>query len=177
MLIEYPKDSRQCWSPAVILHSSERKSQVHVRFYDCIDKNLSPNEHAISISEAKFQEYAARRIQLETSLCGQVIVGLNGDDKTYLLGTILQRTESGHKYTIRWCNDKETDQAEQHLFGAFTRRNQHRVGDRVLALNKEQYVYKPARVIALVKDGKELIIRFTDPEENDRYISFLVNQI
>jgi hypothetical protein len=97
-----------------------------------------------------------------------VVVGLNNDTQTYLLGTIKKRIKSGHDYLIRWCDETETQQTEEHLFGAFTRRNQHQLNDRVLAIDDEQYIYKPAKIIGHSNDWKMLTVRFTDEEEEDR---------
>jgi hypothetical protein len=85
-----------------------------------------------------------------------------------MLGTIIERIESGHKYIVHWCDETKSEQTEEHLFGAFTKRNQHQMNNRVLAIDREQYIYKPAIVIGHSKDWKMLTVRYTDPEENDR---------
>ena len=78
----------------------------------------------------------------------------------------MDRMESGHDYLIRWCDGKESEQSEQHLFGAFTQPNPHQLGDRVLAIDNEQYIYKPAKIIGISDDGNTLTVRFTDEEGN-----------
>ncbi len=141
---------------------------MHVRFYDGIDQMLSENEYSILITEDKFKEYATERIKFEKTRPNQVIVGLNRKTQTYLLGIIIKRIESGHEYIIDWCDKTESNQSEEHLFGAFTRRNQHQINDRVLAFDNQQCIYKSAVVINHLNDGKMLTVRFTDPNEENR---------
>lgn len=167
-MIEYPKDSRHCWSPAVILAHISDKSETHVRFYDGIDQYLSNHTDAIEISEDKFSLYSTKRIQFEQNLRDQAIVGLNNHTKTYLLGTIIDRIESGHKYIIRWCNEQQDTQTEDHLFGTLMRRNLCQINDRVLALDDDQYIYLPATIIDQSKDGKTLTVRFADYTRHDK---------
>ena len=161
-MIEYPQDSRRCWSPVAILAHIPDKAQIHVRFYDGIDDYISHNTDAIEINENKFSEYASRRIEFEQKLRGQAIVGLDEETQTYLLGTIIDRIASGHKYLIRWCNGKENTQTEDHLFGTLIRRNRCDINDRVLALDDDQYIYKPATIIKRFDDEKTLTVRFAD---------------
>lgn len=167
-MIEYPKDSRQCWSPAAILAHITDQSQVHVRFYDGIDQYYSYTTHAIEINESKFSEYATKRIEFERNLRGQAIVGRNDETKTYLLGTIADRIESGHKYIIHWCDESTSTQTEEHLFGALIRRNRCLINDQVLALDEDQYIYKSATILSQSDDGKMLTVRFTDSKEKKK---------
>jgi len=69
---------------------------------------------------------------------------------------------------IRWCDDTKSQQGEEHLFGAFTRRNQHEINNLVLAIDNDQYTYKPAKVIGHSNHGKTLTVRFVDPEEENK---------
>ena len=167
-MIEYPKDSRQCWSPAAILGHLTDQFQVHVRFYDGIDEYYPYTTLAIEINEGKFREYATKRIEFERNLRGQAIVGRNDDTKTYLLGTIVDRIESGHKYIIHWCDERTSNQTEEHLFGALIRRNRCQIKDQVLALDEDQYIYKPATILAQSDDGKTLTVRFTGSKEKKK---------
>lgn len=169
-LVKYPKEYCGCWKPAVILQHDHNRSEVIVRYYDCDDENISNKIKAIEIDKDTFQSYATYRINFEKKLVGQVIVGLNETTKTYLLGTIIDRLKSGHRYKIRWYDDTESNQEEEHLFGAFIRRNNYHRGDRVLALDEDDYTYKPARIKKLPDDSddrKTLNVCFTDPEETE----------
>lgn len=130
-----------------------------------MDKNISNKIEAIEIDGEKFEEYAKARIKFEKKLVGQVIVGLNHVTNTYSLGEIIDRVKYGHEYMIRWCDDTESKQEEQHLFGSFTRRNHHHKNDLVLAMDDEEYVYKPAHVIKHLNKEKQLLVRFIDSEE------------
>lgn len=167
VLIEYPKDFRHCWRPAVILGPNEEKTAVCVRFYDCIDENLSNNENVIQITEEQFTCYVKDRIRFECSLKSAVVVGLNENTNTFMLGTIIDRARSGHRYLIKWSNEKESEQEEELLFGAFTRRIEPQVGDLVLAMN-DIYTYQPAEVKAISGDKKTLTVRFLNSTNDNR---------
>ncbi len=93
-----------------------------------------------------------------------MVVGLQNESQTYLLGKITRRINSGHEYLIHWCDNTETQQMEEHLFGAFTQPNRHELGDRVLALDNEQCIYKPAKIIGHSNDWKMLTVQYTDDE-------------
>jgi hypothetical protein len=97
-----------------------------------------------------------------------VIVGLNDQTQTFMLGTLIKRVESGHEYIIRWCDETESKQEEEHLFGAFTRCIQHRLDDLVLAMDNEECIYKPAQVTRISNIHQTLTVRFLDSKEDNR---------
>ncbi|CAF1582905.1 unnamed protein product [Rotaria magnacalcarata] len=169
-LIEYPKNGRNCWKPAAILPSDDKETQKSVRFYDGMDVAISNSKHVIPIDRNKFQEYAQYRIDFEKSLIGQVIVGLNQEEKKFMLGTVIDRVAHGHTYTIQWCDKNQSEQDEEYLYGAFTRSIRHQINDTVLAMDDNQCLYKLARVIHILRDKKKLIVRFIDAEEDNREI-------
>ncbi|CAF3780229.1 unnamed protein product [Rotaria sordida] len=170
VLIQYPKHFPYCWKPAVIRDSDNETTKTHVRFYDCMDREISNNENVIKIDEKDFENYSTRRIKFEISLLDKVIVGFNPKEKVFMLGTIIERVGYGHTYIIRWCDESESREEEEYLFGAFTRSIQHELNDSVLALDNDQYIYKLAKVISISDDKKTLTIRFTDPKENNREV-------
>lgn len=42
------------------------------------------------------------------------------------------------------------------------------MNDQVLALDEDEYVYKPATILTQSDDGKTLTVRFTGPKENKK---------
>ncbi|CAF3923286.1 unnamed protein product [Rotaria sp. Silwood2] len=174
VLIEYQKYVHDCWKPAVILYSDNEKMKTHVRFYDGMDKDRSNNELVIPISEENFQDYATFRIEYEQTLVNKVIVGLNHERKIFMLGTIIKRIKYGHTYRIRWCDEQESEQEEEYLFGAFTRPVQHQPDDFILVLDNDQCIYKLAQVVTSSEDQKTLTVHFIDSQENNRkvYVPF-----
>jgi len=85
-----------------------------------------------------------------------------------MLGTIIDRLESGHEYIIKWCDETKSSQQEEDLFGAFRRRIEPQVDYFVLAMDDDQCIYKIAKVTVISRDRKTLTIRFLDPKENNR---------
>jgi hypothetical protein len=85
-----------------------------------------------------------------------------------MLGTIIDRVEPGYKYIIQWCDETKSSQEEEHLFGAFRRRIEPQVDYFVLAIDDDQYIYKPAKVTVISRDRKTLTIRFLDSKKNNR---------
>ncbi|CAF4354296.1 unnamed protein product, partial [Adineta steineri] len=100
----------------------------------------------------------------------QVIVGLNNDQKKFMLGTIIDRVESGHRYLIKWCDETESYQEEEHLFGTFSTHNEHQINYYVLAVDGDQYIYKPARIKKILNDKRTLNIRFLDADQQNREV-------
>ena len=139
-----------------------------IRFYDCVDEKRENEESVIPINEAQFEFYANFRIDFEKKLVGQTIVGLNDIAKKFMLGTITNRTESGHKYLIKWCDNCERAQEEEHLFGAFSYIEHRDVGDYVLALDDNQSIYKPAKITGISDGGNKLTVKFLPPEKDGR---------
>jgi hypothetical protein len=85
-----------------------------------------------------------------------------------MLGTIIDRLESGHEYTIKWCDETKSSQEEEDLFGAFRRRIEPQVDYFVLAMDNDQCIYKPAKVTMISEDRKTLTIRFLDSKKTNR---------
>jgi len=149
---------------------------MQIRFYNCYDDSPSQSSRAIEITKDKFEKYSTLRIDFETQLLNQTIVGLNSWTNSYLLGTIVDRTDIPHEYIINWCYPNEDvkepedacKQTEEHLFGAHAWYNQLQVGDYVLAVDEQSYVYKPARVIELI-NGNQVNIRFLNSQDKKRY--------
>jgi hypothetical protein len=177
-LIKYPNDCRYCYCPSVILSHLHSESKTKVRFYDCYEKYITNNEDVIRISEQQFERYSHFRIEKEKSLINQVIVGLNELDdekKSFMLGTIKDRCDTGHEYLIEWFDHSENKQKEEHLFGAFVRRNKHYEDGYVLAMDKDK-IYKPARTKSILND-QEILVQFINLNENQensspRFINF-----
>ena len=109
------------------------------------------------------------RIEKELSLVNQAIVGFNDEKKSFMLGMIQARVGTGHQYTIKWSNGTINDQKEEHLFGAFTRRDQHRKDNYVLAMDTEDDLYKLAKTIAVFKDDKRLTVQFIPLNRTEEY--------
>jgi hypothetical protein len=152
----------------LIVGRDQEKSGLCVRFYDCTEENRSNNHSAIPITPQQFEDYAKFRIKFENNLVGKVIVGLNDQARKFMLGEIKNRTPCGHKHMIHWCDKKESIQKEEHLFGEFKSDIRHALNDFVLAIDNDQYLYKPAKIINLSKDRKTLTIEFLPPEKGHR---------
>ncbi|CAF4358976.1 unnamed protein product, partial [Rotaria sp. Silwood2] len=165
--IKYPNDSRQCYCPSVILHHLEHDSNTKVRFYDCYIEDLANNQFVIPINKQQFEHYSVLRIEKEKSLINQVIVGLNDEEKKFMLGTIKKRVGTGHRYLIEWCDTNKSKQSDEHLFGAFTQRNKHRINDYVLAIDDDDTIYKLAKVQSISNDGKNLKVQFINLNTNN----------
>jgi len=163
-LIKYPNDCRYCFCPCVILRHLHSKSKTTVRFYDCYEEDITNNEDVIPISEQQFERYSNFRIEKEKSLINQVIVGLNREKKSFMLGTIKDRRDTGHKYSIEWFDHSKTEEKEEHLFGAFVRRNKHYKNGYVLAMDKDK-IYKPAITKSILND-QEILVQFINLNEN-----------
>ncbi|CAF0922263.1 unnamed protein product [Rotaria sordida] len=173
-LIKYPKDSRQCYCPAVILRHLDYGTKTKVRFYDCYEEDLENDQYVIPIHEQQFERYTALRIEKEKSLINQVIVGLNEQNeqtKTFMLGTIKTREGTGHLYKIQWCNERTSEQIDEHLFGAFSRRYKHRIDDYVLAIDNNDAIYKLAKVQSISNDRKNLKVQFINLNKNNNSLS------
>jgi hypothetical protein len=85
-----------------------------------------------------------------------------------MLGTIINRTASGHKHEIEWCDNRVSEQEEEYLFGAFNYIEHRKTNDYVLALDNNQNIYKPAKIINISDDRKILTVEFLPPEEDRR---------
>jgi hypothetical protein len=83
-----------------------------------------------------------------------------------MLGTIKDRIKSGHQYVIEWFDGSENEQIEEHLFGSFTRRDRHRIDDYVLAMDKNDSLYKPAKMTLISDDRKTVTVQFIDLDKN-----------
>lgn len=116
----------------------------------------------IPLNEQQFERYSKFRIEKEKALVNQAIVGLNDERQCFMLGMIEDRANTGHQYKIKWADGKSSIQKEEHLFGALTRRDQHRKDSYVLAMDAEDNVYKFARTLAVYKDDHRLNIQFLD---------------
>ena len=125
----------------------------------------------IPLNEQQFERYTKFRIEKETSLINQAIVGLNEEKKTFMLGMIEARVSTGHQYRIKWANGMSNNQKEEHLFGAFTRRDQHRKDNYVLAMDAEDNLYKFARTLVVFKDDNRLNIQFLDTHQSGGHSS------
>lgn len=125
----------------------------------------------ISLNEQQFERYTKFRIEKETSLINQAIVGLNEAKKKFMLGMIEGRVNTGHQYRIKWADGSSNNQKEEHLFGAFTRRDQHRKDNYVLAMDAEDNLYKFARTLVVFKDDNRLNIQFLDPHQSGEHSS------
>ncbi|CAF1439450.1 unnamed protein product [Rotaria magnacalcarata] len=163
ILAKYPNDSRQFWCPAVVLRHMANESKTQVRFYDCLVVNITHETYVIPITEQQFEIYSTLRIAKENSLVNHVIVGLNNTKKAFMLGTIQRRVGNGHRYSIEWCCASVSEQTDEHLLGAFTRRNKHRIGDYVLAIDSVEGIYKLAEVLSITDDRKNVKVKFIDP--------------
>lgn len=161
-MIEYPNDSRHCFCPSVVRRQRPDQGKTQIRFYDCYQEDLDDNLWGIPLNEEQFERYIQLRIEKELSLINQAIVGFNQNDKCYMLGMVQDRKNTGHLYKIKWSNGSITHQKEEHLFGAFTRRDQHRKGDYVLVMDPNDEIYKLAKTLAVYKDDKRLKIEFLD---------------
>ncbi len=159
-MVKYPDDCRHCYCPCVIRHHLPNKPETTVRFYDCHEVDLDNDQYVIPITEEQFARYVQCRICKENSLINQVIVGFNDERKAFMLGTIKERRDTGHRYLIKWFNGDENEQKEEHLFGAFIRRNEHRKDGYVLAIDDNDQIYKPAKTIKVSDDKKQLTIRY-----------------
>ncbi len=166
-MVKYPNDCRDCYCPSVILHHLHREPQTKVRFYDCNEENISNDEYVIPINEPQFERYAQSRIEKEKSLINQVIVGFNDKKKSFMLGTIIDRVDTGHKYLIDWCDDSKSEQKEEHLFGAFVRRDRHYKNGYVLAMDNNK-IYKPAKTISISNNKQTLTVQFDDLHSHAR---------
>ncbi|CAF3336880.1 unnamed protein product [Rotaria sp. Silwood1] len=169
-LIKYPNDSRQCYCPSVILRHLDHES-TKVRFYDCYEKALDNSQYVIPINEHQFEHYTTLRINKENSLINRVIVGLNNEEKKFMLGTIKKRVGNGHQYSIEWCDENESEQSDEHLFGAFTQGDKHRIDDYVVAIDDNDAIYKLAKVQSISNDGKHLKVQFINLNTNDDNLS------
>ena len=91
-----------------------------------------------------------------------------------MLGTIIKRCDTGHRYLIQWYNKDTNEQEEEHLFGALTRRDQHEEDGYVLAMDKNDDIYKPAKTISISDDRTELTVKFINLDDNSlsKYKSF-----
>ncbi len=107
-----------------------------------------------------------------------MIVGLNNETKSFMLGTIKDRVGTGHQYLIEWFDKSISKQNEEHLFGAFNRRDQHRENAYVLAMDDQDNIYKPAKTISISDDRKHLKVRFlnTGEHSSSRYEYFSIVQ-
>ena len=88
---------------------------------------------------------------------------MNGNTETYMLGTILRRIGNGHQYEIEWYDRSKGEQSEEHLFGAFVRRDQPHVGNYALACDKDDQLYKFARIESISTTEKSLQVKFLPP--------------
>ncbi|CAF4581909.1 unnamed protein product, partial [Rotaria socialis] len=163
ILVKYPNDSRQFWCPAVVLRHMANESKTQVRFYDCLVLDITHETYVMPITEQQFEIYSTLRIAKEKSLINHVVVGLNNLKKTFMLGTIQSRVGNGHQYLIEWCCATVSEQSDEHLFGAFTRRNNHRIGDYVLAMDSVESIYRLAEILSITDDRKTVKVRFIDP--------------
>ena len=59
---------------------------THVRFYDCLSKDLPNEQLVVPINEQQFELYVSRRIEREKSLVGQVIVGFHPKKEVFMTG-------------------------------------------------------------------------------------------
>jgi hypothetical protein len=84
-----------------------------------------------------------------------------------MLGTIKDRVGTGHQYLIEWYDKSENEQKEEHLFGAFTRRDKHTKDSYVLAIDENDNIYKPAKTKAISDDQKRLTVQFIDLNQNE----------
>ncbi|CAF1294902.1 unnamed protein product [Adineta ricciae] len=170
ILIQRPKDYRHCWLPAVVLAHNSDESTTRIRFYDCIVKeNVVDNTKVLPISEQQFTEYTQRRIDYEKSLVNQTVVGLRLDsdkpkEAVHMLGTIIRRLESGHRFLIKWSDNAESAQEEEYLFGVFTPRIEFFVNCYVLAVDDSEYIYRIGQVKKISDDRSTLTIRFIDSD-------------
>lgn len=77
-----------------------------------------------------------------------------------MLGTIIDRIGTGHLYIIEWFDGSRSQQKEEHLFGAFIRRNRHYLHAYVLAMDIDDKIYKPAQIISISNNGCTLHVQF-----------------
>jgi hypothetical protein len=97
-----------------------------------------------------------------------------------MLGEIKDRIGTGHQYKIEWSSGPGGEQKEEHLFGAFTRRDKHFQDGYVLALDDNDKIYKPARTISISNDGKTLTVQFLNKNEENsspRYLNLFIKKI
>jgi len=165
----------------VILRHHRHESKTTVRFYDCYEEDLPNDQMVIKITEEQFKEYAETRIKKENLLINQVIVGFNPEKKSFMLGTVKERVDTGHRYSIEWSDGSLNKQKEEHLFGAFNRRNKHRRDYYVLAMDDSDEIYKPAKTISILNDQKRLEVEFinldrTEEHSSPRYEHFSIHQ-
>jgi hypothetical protein len=83
-----------------------------------------------------------------------------------MLGAIKDRVGTGHQYLIEWFDRNENEQQEEHLFGAFTRRDKHWENSYVLAMDDNDNIYKPATTKTILNE-KRLQVEFINLNKSE----------
>lgn len=122
----------------------------------------------IPIDESRFEEYAQSRFNKELAMIDRTIVGFNEIEKVFMLGTVLRREPLGHEYLIRWRDETESIQDEQHIFSAPDGCFLHQVKNYVLAVENTGLDYRPAKIIA-ISDDRNVTVHYFDRDQKDRY--------
>lgn len=168
--MKYPIDVRERWSPCVILAHDRSKARTTVRYYDCATETLSADQSVIiPITEAQFTKYVTKRIEIETSLIGKPIVGLNSEKHLFMLGRPLERIGTGQEYRICWFDGTISDKvADVDLFPVPTACIGFPVGQCVLVRDNEEKIYHLGRIVSISNDEPILTVRLHRPGQDDR---------
>ena len=84
---------------------------------------------------------------------------------------IKERVEYGHQYRIEWCDQTVSSQSDEHLFGAFTRRDRFSDHDYVLTIDEEVTLYRLARIESILTEDNSLYVKFINLNTNNEYSS------
>ena len=139
-----------------------------MNYYSCEIESLSNGELIIPIKQEQFERYAANRIEIETKLVGEPIVGLNRDENVFMLGTVRERIDNGQQYRIDWCNGKTGKQSDEHLFAPRDANIRYEPNQYVLALDNEETIYRLGRVLSVSDDQTRLTVRLHRADRSQR---------
>jgi hypothetical protein len=88
VLVQYPNDSRHCWSPATIFDKSELNTTIN--FYNNFRKTFINSEYAIPINKDTYESFVEKRKTIRRTLIGKIIIGFNNHAREFMEGDAKQ---------------------------------------------------------------------------------------